>query len=55
MRRDVRRLRTENWETSPSPSMKVSSVGSHVPRSAKYLGINIHIEIYIISRMGFIG
>lgn len=50
----MRRLRTENWETSPSPSMKVSSVGSHVPRSAKYLGFNIHIENYIETRMGFV-
>lgn len=28
---------TENCETSPSPSMKDSRIGSHVPRSAKYL------------------
>lgn len=35
--REGNRRRTENCETSPSPSMKVSRVGSHVPRSAKYL------------------
>lgn len=39
--REGNRRRTENCETSPSPSMKVSRVGSHVPRSAKYLGLRL--------------
>lgn len=29
---------TANWDGSPSELMNVSSVSSHVPRSAKYLG-----------------
>jgi hypothetical protein len=31
------KVRTENWLTSPLELMNVSSVLSHVPRSAKYL------------------
>lgn len=50
--REGNRRRTENCETSPSPSMKVSRVGSHVPRSAKYLDINI--KRCIVLKIAFI-